>query len=81
MGGIVIGNMAIAKMIDAYSDSLSERNEMFSTGEIAFPGNIRAEAGKWYRATYPNGPLSKRLRIGQVVTVAGFLVIFALLAI
>jgi hypothetical protein len=80
MTGIVIGNVAISKMMDAYQDSISERTQMFSTGEVV-NSNKRNEAGKWYRRTYPDGPLLKKLRIGQVLSVAGFFVAFALLAI
>jgi hypothetical protein len=82
--GIIMGNMAISRIIDAYENSLSgrrETGEMFLTGEVANPGNKRVEAGKWYRKTYPGGPLLKMLRYGQGLTVTGFLVMFALLAI
>jgi predicted lysophospholipase L1 biosynthesis ABC-type transport system permease subunit len=82
--GIIMGNMAISRIIDAYENSLSgrrETGEMFLTGEVANPSNKRVEAGKWYRKTYPGGPLLKMLRYGQGLTVTGFLVMFALLAI
>jgi hypothetical protein len=81
MSGIVMGNAAIWKMMDAYDGSISERREMFSTGEEVNPGNKRVEAGKWYRETHPDGPLYKKLRIGQVLSVAGPFVTFALLVI
>jgi hypothetical protein len=82
--GIIMGNVAIGKMMNAYQDRQSERSEageMFMTGEVANPRNLRSEAGKWYRETYPGGPLLKMLRSGQALTVTGFLVMFALLAI
>jgi predicted lysophospholipase L1 biosynthesis ABC-type transport system permease subunit len=82
--GIIMGNMAIWKMMNACEISLSGRSEtgeMFLTGEAAYPDNKRVEAGKWYRKTYPGGPLLKMLRYGQGLTVTGFLVMFALLAI
>jgi hypothetical protein len=82
--GIVMGNAAIWKMMNAYKDSLSERSEtgeMFLTVETVTSVNQRAEATKWYRKTYPNGPFLRMLRRGQVLTVMGFLVVFALLAI
>ncbi len=82
--GIVMGNMAIAKMMDAHEESQSERLEMgeiFMTGEVANPSNKRVEAGVWYRETHPSGSLLKMLRCGQVLSVTGFLVAFALLAI
>jgi len=84
VSGIVMGNTAIWKMMDAYEGSQNERSEtgeMFMTGEVANPGNKRVEAGTWYRTTYPGGPLLKMLRYGQVLSVTGFLVMFALLAI
>jgi hypothetical protein len=80
MTGILMGNMAIWKMMDAYGDSFSETKEMFSTIQSAQPVNTRFEAGKWYRATQPNGLFIKRLRIGQVLTVVG-IVVTGLLAI
>lgn len=79
-----MGNTAIGKMIDAYNDSLnrrSEKEELFMTGELTNPGNMRVEAGNWYRKMHPGGPFLKTLRYGQVLTVTGFLVMFALLAI
>lgn len=82
--GIVTGNAAIWKMMNAYEDSLSQRSkneEMFMTGEVANPGNKRVESGNWYRRTYPGGPLLMMLRSGQILTVSGFLVTLALLAI
>ena len=84
LAGIIMGNAAIWKMMDAYQDSLSERTErgeMFITGEVATSSNTRFEAGKWYRKTYPGGPLLRMLRFGQALTVTGFLAMFALLAI
>jgi hypothetical protein len=84
VSGIVMGNIAISKMMDAYENSQNERSEtgeMFMTGEVANPGNRRAQAGTWYRKTHSGGPLLKMLRYGQVLTVSGFLVMFALLAI
>ena len=79
--GIVVGNVAIGKMMDAYDESIAKDREMFSTGEVAFPGNKRKLAGKWYRSTHVHGSLTKMLRIGQSLTVAGFPVAVALLAI
>jgi hypothetical protein len=79
-----MGNAAVWKMMDAYENSQRERNrneEMFMTGEVANPSNVRVEAGNWYRQAYPDGPFLKMLRFGQVLTVSGFLVTFALLAI
>jgi hypothetical protein len=80
MSGIVMGNAGIWKMMDAYDNSISERREMFSAGAAVNPGNKRVEAGKWYRETHSDGPFYKMLRIGQVLTVTGFLVMFVLLA-
>ena len=82
--GIIMGQVAIAQMMDAYQAGQSERSEageMFMTGEVANPGNLRVNAGNWYRETHPKGPLLKKLRCGQVLSVSGVLVIFALLAI
>jgi hypothetical protein len=84
LSGIIMGNVAISKTMGAYDASVSTRigkQELFLTGEVANSGNKRAVADKWYRSTYPNGPLTKMLRVGQAVTVAGFIVMFALLAI
>ena len=82
MSGIVVGNMAIGKTMDAYDDHVRETQEMFSMGEVVYPGaqRKRASAATWYRLTYPNGPLTKMLRIGQILTVAGFIVTVVLLA-
>ena len=82
--GIIMGQVAIAQMMDAYQARQSERSEageMFMTGEVANPGNLRVNAGNWYRETHPKGPLLKKLRCGRVLSVSGVLVIFALLAI
>jgi hypothetical protein len=79
-----MGNAAIWKMMDAYQSNQSDRSdmgEMFMTGEVANPGNLRAEAGSWYRKTNSGGPLLKMLRYGQLLSVAGPLVTFALLVI
>jgi hypothetical protein len=82
--GIVLGNAAIWKMMDAYEDSVSERREeqeMFMTDEVANPGNRRILARNWYCDTQPGGKFLKMLRCGQVLSVTGALVMFALLAI
>jgi hypothetical protein len=81
MSGIVVGNAGIWKMMNAYDDNISETKEMFSTGEVVSPSSRRVEAGKWYREKHPRGPFSKMLRTGQILTVAGVLVTFALLTI
>jgi len=82
--GIVMGNKAIWKMMDAYEESINERRakeEMFMAGASTSPGNSRTEAGRWYRQTHPDGPFLGMLKRGQILTVTGFLITIVLLAI
>jgi hypothetical protein len=78
--GIVVGNRGIWKMMDLYEDNArSNTNTFLGDGEVT-SGNQRALAAKKYKEANPNGPLLRTVRLGQGLTLAGFLLILLLFA-
>jgi hypothetical protein len=75
--GIILGQLAIGGIVDAAKAKMAEEQQMFSSMNVIdppSPGAQRTEAFRKYKNTQPRGPLIKRLRIGQLLVVGGFLV-------
>jgi hypothetical protein len=73
-GGIILGNLAAGAITDAAETKMSDERQMFSGINVIdppSPGAQRVEALRKYEETYPHGPLIKRVRVGQFLTVLG----------
>jgi hypothetical protein len=75
--GIIMGNNASWGITDAANARMAEKNEMFSSINVIDPPSPdvqRRNALKEYEETQPDGPLLKRLRVGQLLVFAGSLI-------
>ena len=75
--GIILGQLAIGGIVDAAKAKMVDEQQMFSGMNVIDPPSPsaqRAEAFTKYKDTQPDGPLPKRLRVGQLLVVAGFLI-------
>jgi hypothetical protein len=78
--GILVGNVAANQMWDEMNEETKAKHEMFSTGDEIGSGSLqgkRYDAVEKYRASYPDDDKVKKLRNGRILTVVGFIVIFA----
>jgi hypothetical protein len=79
LGGIILSSFAMSGIRDAAEAETDTEREgkMFSNGDGIDPLSspvARARALAKYQETHQDGPLLKRLRIGQAIAVAGFLI-------
>jgi hypothetical protein len=75
--GILLGNSSADRMVDVSNDESNPEKTMFSTGaELDQPSvyQQRGEGQGKYLASHPDGPLYKRLRLGQALTIMGVLI-------
>jgi heme A synthase len=75
--GIILGQLAIGGIVDAAKAKMANEQQMFSSINAIDPPSPsaqRTEAFRKYKDTQPHGPLIKRLRVGQLLTVAGCLI-------
>lgn len=75
--GILLGNFAIGNITEAAKKETGGERHLFSSGDELDPISpqaARAEALTKYQKSQPDGPLIRRLRIGQILVVAGFLI-------
>jgi len=74
--GIISGNLAANQIWDEVEQKRRSEHGMFSDGEEINPvGDRRARAISEYKASNPDGEKLHKLRRGQVVTVAGMLIV------